>query len=564
MKKLKAFPQKPNILIIMTDQQRAYQHWPEGWPEKNLPAMSRLMKNGITFKNGFSNANMCSPSRATFFTGLYPSQHRVTEVLNSDNSNGTVRDLQQIMRSDTQNMARILESAGYDVFYKGKWHITKPVTYFPDTDDSDDVDTSSLGWTNKDALHIANKWGFKGWNPPDAGDTVTAPDMGGGSVNNDGRFVSGQGTARQLKLEGADGELAVKRSAVNFLNNYKSDKPFCLIVSLVNPHDVLAYPGEGLANNDNDVPIYQQGGYKEEDFENLPIELPETWNEDLSTKPSVQQSIKETLAVTMGPMKNEEQMKKYCRFYAYLHTVVDQQIEKVLKALDKNNLTEDTLIIRVSDHGEMGMAHGGLRQKLNMVYEECTKVPIIFSNPILFPKPVATESLASLVDIMPTLANLCGVPDRDRWTFKGVDLSPVLENPAVIVQDSLHFTYDDYDSTYDNIIKIKNLSIGIKAPANIRSIREKDWKYAVYFDPNTGKPMEFEMYHLSEDPLEQKNLAHPTFRTPASIREQVRLHLKLTRKMKSLGTVPDRVIWPEVPPVLRNKFLQAKLAEALD
>lgn len=547
MKGLNVFPEKPNILIIITDQQRAYQHWPEGWAEKNLPSMSRLMKNGISFKNGFSNANMCSPSRATLFSGLYPSQHRVTEVLNNSNAGDTGRDMQQFLRSDTQNMARVLESAGYNVAYKGKWHITKPTSY--------DAENETLYWTNQDAFHIEDKWGFKGWNPPDAGDTVTAPDMGGGIVNNDGRFVDGQGTARKVILEGPSATFSKQRSAVHFLDNYDSKKPFCLIVSLVNPHDVLAYPGEGLANKGNPIPIYQQGGYKLEDFKDLPIELPETWDEDLSTKPSVQQSIKDTLDLTMGKMKDEEQMKNYCRFYAYLHTVVDQQISKVLDALDRNHLTNDTLVVRLSDHGEMGMAHGGLRQKLNMVYEESIKVPIIFSNPLLFPKAVETESLASLVDVLPTLANICGIPNRENWVFKGHDLSPILRNPNVVVQDAIHFTYEDYDSSYDDIVG----TTGIKEPAHIRCIREKDWKYAVYYDTTTGKEMEYELYDLQADPLEVNNLAFSSNRTPKSMIEQVRLHRKLTKMMSALGTIPDEIIWPKVPHFMKKvlPFIQS-------
>src|SRR5690606_40824053 len=69
-------------------------------------------------------------------------------------------------------------------------------------------------------------------------------------------------------------------------------------------------------------------------------------------------------------------------------------------------------------HGEMGLSHGGLRQKSFNVYEETINVPLVIANPVLFPQPVTTNALASLIDLMPTLATLADVPDRDDWTFQ--------------------------------------------------------------------------------------------------------------------------------------------------
>ena len=524
----------------MTDQQRAVQHWPKGWAAANLPAMRRLMKNGMTFKRAYCNACMCSPSRTTFFTGLYPAQHGVTEVLNLANpvvqmDNGmettTGRDLQGIFKSQTQSLSRILETAGYNVHYKGKWHLTKPVYYNPD---NPSTGTGQLQWTDLDIGHIAEGWGYKGWNPPDAGDTVTANDMGGGTINNDGRFVDGYGSADGQALNPQQQEMAIERSAVNFINTYDSEDPFCLVVSLVNPHDVLSYPGNGKSNPFPNQPIYQQGGYDLEDFKDLPIDLPPTIDEDLSTKPTVQSSVKQLLEMGMGPLLTKEKQLNYVRFYAHLHKVVDAEIEKVLDALDARGFTDDTIIVRVSDHGEMGLSHGGLRQKIDVMYEEAIRIPMIFSNPKLFPSPKVTNSLAGLIDVLPTLATIAGTPNRDLWTFKGKDLTPILNNPEVVVQDNLHYTYDDYDSSYP-----------VSEPAKIRAIIEKDWKYAVYYDIATGTPPEYEMYNLADDPFEEKNLAHEKY-SKGYEEERQRLHRKLTLRMQELGTVPDEILWPKI------------------
>ncbi len=256
-------PKKPNILIIITDQQRAVRHWPLGWAEENLPAMQRLMKHGLTFRNGYTNSCTCSPARTTFFTGTYPAQHGVTQVLEFDLPKNKADGMQRMLTSQYQNMAKILKTAGYNVIYKGKWHLTKPARF--------SRRLRQLYWSETDVAHIAERWGFDGWNMPDAGDNLQIANMGGGTTNNDGRFVDGQGTA--AKYTDIPSDVLVKESAVHFLKTYDSKKPFCLIVSLVNPHDVLAYPGRGKSEV-KDEPLYKAGGYNLDDFKDLPIEPP--------------------------------------------------------------------------------------------------------------------------------------------------------------------------------------------------------------------------------------------------------------------------------------------------
>ena len=78
---LEKLPKKPNIVLIITDQEREVMHWPEGWAEANLRARSRLMEHGMRFTNAYCNSATCSPSRATLLTGLYPAQHGVKTLL---------------------------------------------------------------------------------------------------------------------------------------------------------------------------------------------------------------------------------------------------------------------------------------------------------------------------------------------------------------------------------------------------------------------------------------------------------------------------------------------------
>lgn len=114
----------------------------------------------------------------------------------------------------------------------------------------------------------------------------------------------------------------------------------------------------------------------------------------------------------------------------------------MLAVLEERQLLQDTLVIRTSDHGEMGLAHGGMRQKMFSAYEEAQRVPLLCSNPVLYPKPYRTQALVSHVDLLPTIAGFAGAPRRPVW--RGVDYSRLLRDPqGPPVQDQVLFTYDD-------------------------------------------------------------------------------------------------------------------------
>jgi len=546
-------PRKPSFVILITDQQSGNPYWPDGWADENLPATRWLKDHGIDFPRAYTNSCTCSPARATLFTGLYPAQHGMTEVLEFDNTARILSDVsvdqgsgaqvqvsslafnikerrQAVLRAEIQNVAKILRTAGYNVVFKGKWHLTKPLTWVRDPERGID----QRYWTRADVDLLSERFGFDGWTSPDAGDNLALENFGGGDVRNDQRFINGRGQA--AKYGDVPYEALEPESVQHFLETYDSDQPLCLIVSLVNPHDVLAYPGTGGAMVDGQ-PLYQAAGYKDVMFENLPIDRPPTWNEDLSTKPRAQTEFRVLSNAGNGPITpdDEDAQLGYCRFYAHLCRHVDHQIEQVLHALGKSKVGDDTYIVRVSDHGDMAMAHGLQRQKMFNIYEETLNVPFVISHPHDLEGGKTSHALVSLVDVLPTLAELAGVPDRDRWTFKGRDLTPILSDPTAQVQDVLHFTYDD---SY----------FFVPSAGHIRAIVEKRWKYAVYFDPHTNAPFEYEMYDL-DVPREERevvNLGNPaTEVTPQIAAERERLHQRLIQVMDSLGTTPMGVVWPE-------------------
>ncbi len=262
-----------------------------------------------------------------------------------------------------------------------------------------------------------------------------------------------------------------------------------------------------------------------------------TVDEDMRSKPNAHSLMRMGMTAYMGPLRNREDQLDYVNFYAYLHRHVDAKIGRILKALgpadDPGSLRSRTVIVRCADHGEMGLSHGGLRQKAFNAYEETINIPLVFSNPMLFPNRVETDSLASLVDVLPTALSLAGAEHPQG--LRGRDLSPILDDPAATVRDHIHFTYDDHQAA-------TAMTEAPGKPNRVRAIRTDDAKYAFYFDPAGEAPTEYELYDLENDPLEIENLIDLTSgQTQGSRAAELKrdLSLRLDTAMQECGTAPE-------------------------
>jgi choline-sulfatase len=561
----------PNILLVITDQQRHPRHWPQdpGWLAELMPNEAELARTGLTFTNAFCNTAMCSPSRATLLTGRYPAEHGVELTLtaadlypdprNAAASAATTahilrrseaparRVLSQFARGALRigprsgnepvlppaiaNLATLLREAGYAVAYKGKWHLTHP---------SGEGDLLS-GWTEADAARINRDYGFADWEAPDAGENASAEHFGGGNAG-----------------LGAGWDEVYTAQAEAWLGRSELPEPFCLVVSLVNPHDVLGYPAS-----------YLRGGYSAEEFADLGVGLPPTAHEDLGTKPAVHALARIGMTAYLGPLRGRRAQLDYVNFYAHLHRVVDRKLGRILGALgdadDPGSLRARTVVVRCSDHGEMGLAHGGLRQKMFNAYEETINVPLVVSSPALFSRKRETDALASLVDVLPTVVRLsggdppvnlrgqdltpviaaAGEVDGELAGRAGVDLSPVLDHPAPApsVQDAIHFTFDDHQAG-------TAMQEAPGQPNRIRAIRTRNAKYALYYDPGGRERPEYELYDLERDPLERLNLldvrsGRPRAAGAAALHRE--LSERLNEAMRECGTAPEGFVDPGTP-----------------
>jgi arylsulfatase A-like enzyme len=437
---------------------------------------------------------MCSPTRATLLTGYFTAQHGVKYTLEDAMADDEFPQVELSTRF--KNLASVMNAAGYNVVYKGKWHLSKPAA-------------GDQNWAQSDL----DKYGFTRWSPPDAGANQNLDQEGGGVNNNDGRFINHQGPAAQ----GQEGALQYLNSAA------AHQQPFFMIVSLVNPHDVLFYPGRNFG----------PAGY-DDSWLKGEIGLPPTIDERLTTKPSAQRQFLR-ISQLIGKLDTHQKKRAYLNFYGNLMKLVDGYLVDVLNTLQTQNLLDNTLVIRTADHGEMGLAHGGLRQKNFNVYEESLRIPLVYSNPRLWSKPRTSQAMVSHVDLLPTLANLVNAPASARAKWQGVDYSDhILQRMAPPTQDYVVFTYDDYQAGQSS-------RPYVKPPQHIVSLRERRWKIAEYYDVNGRVRSQWEMYDLKRDPLERTNLAHKGYkRTPAQEKQYQRLQRKLARVRKQrLHRLPD-------------------------
>lgn len=552
-----------NIVLIITDQERQPMWFPPKWAEgdstaqppipPNLPFTQRLRRFGLTFTHAFTAAAMCTPSRNSMFTGLYPAQHRSTWTLTED----TDQAFEEHQLDPTlPNLATCLKEAGYDVIYKGKWHMSKRVK-------NADGET----YTEDDIA----RYGFDGWDAPDAGGDAQIYNFGGAdaprTVHNDQRFID---------------------DAAAFLSQRVANpgaKPFCLIVSLVNPHDVLSYPNRYEDLEGTPIPGGYKDGYLDEDPwiapTTPPIELPPTVDESplLNGKPTAQAGVALGGAVALGPLPTAQSKRNYLNFYGRLMKAVDAQIGQLLDVLDPagdgtGRGLRDTIIIRTSDHGEMAMCHGGLRQKAFVAYEEVLRIPLIWSNPELFPEPKTTGAMVSHVDLLPTLCALTGVAGKE---FAGKDYSHVLLNPDAntapsAVQEYVVFTFDDIYSAGDRAQVGEDGAVS--PPNRIQAIRTPDFKLVRYWDGSGGRPDQGEFYDLTPGggdyypndgsngnliyneagPLELVNLRHalPAHLTARQLAARLRLQ-EILETVQQTTLAPRKPDDTNPPPATRPK-----------
>lgn len=419
---------RPNVLLVLTDEERQRSGFPES---VRFPNRDRLASAGVTFTAHHAQAIPCTPSRATMLTGAHSPATGMRDNVNFD--------WQDAMSPCVTTVGDRLRSAGYTTAYKGKWHL-------------------GLDRHNPRSL---DGFGFGDWG---------------------GRDVHGRPYEGWLR----DGSTAA--SAAGWLAEHAGDDdPWCLVVSFVNPHDIMLYPRFRK-------PLVRDWG----------VAVPA--DDDLSTKPRVQRRWAKTCDAIAGPVWTDRTRRMIVNAYIDLHLMVDVHIGTVLDALDASPAAADTVVVFTSDHGDMAGSHG-LRQKGAMLYKENLNVPLTVVWPGVAPAGTECAALTAAADLVPTL---CAIAGADAGGLPGQDLTPLLAAPtagAVRGRDGVL------------VLSESRSSMGLPRPRLLgpddprglmRGVVTPQHKFARYFSPGRASRRELhdvELYDIHADPGELVNLA---------------------------------------------------------
>nr|BBX81631.1 hydrolase [Mycobacterium florentinum] len=573
---------RPDIVILMTDEERAVPPYETSgvlaWRDRILLGRKWFDDHGVSFGRHYTGSLACVPSRPTIFTGQYPDLHGVTQT---DGIGKTADDsrMRWLRRGEVPTLGNWFRAAGYDTHYDGKWHISHADLTDPDTgrslatnDDDGVVDPAAVRrYLDADPL---GPYGFSGWVGPEP----------------HGALLGNAGIRRDPLIADRVVAWLTDRYARRRAGDPAALRPFLLVASFVNPHDIVLFP---LWSRRSPV--------KPSPLDPPPIAPAPTADEDLSTKPAAQIAFREAYYSGYGPAPAidrtyERGAQRYRDLYYRLHAEVDGPIDRVRRAVTEGG-SDDAVLVRTADHGDLLGAHGGLHQKWFNLYDEATRVPFVIARiGARATQPRVVTAPTSHVDLVPTLLGAAGVDVAEVAAtlaesfsevhdLPGRDLMPVVDGaPADDTRAVYLMTRDNMlegDSGASGLARRLKQTANPPAPLRIRvpahtasnfeglvvQVDEAGgdghlWKLVRTFDdPGTWtepgvrhlaangiggeayrtSPLDdqWELYDLTADPIEADN------RWTDPQLHDLRQHLRMQLKQARASSVPERnQPWP--------------------
>lgn len=375
----------PNIVFIMTDDQRQDSMGVYGNTVLKTPQMDRIAAGGMRFTEAFVTNSLCAPSRVSILTGLYSHAHGV--VTNGDGPqfyNGPG------IRKDQPTFVQHLKEAGYHTGLVGKWHLKSTPTGF-------------------------DEWVIFPWQ---------------GEYHDPDMIANGT----HLRMRGHADDV-VGDQAIEFLNHRPKDRPFCLLYQFKSPHRSW-FPAKRFENALADVEIPLPRTY-EDRLEGKP-EAVRAADMALAELPDYRDQLPPDLSREERKRRNYELMVK--NYYRVLMSV-DENVGRVLDVLDKQGLAENTIVVYTSDNGFFLGEHGLYDKRL--MYEPSIRVPLLIRYPDRVKAGVVNrDDMVLNVDIAPTLLQLAGVPVP--LGLHGRSMMPLLFGAKVPWRDAFLYEYFEY------------------------------------------------------------------------------------------------------------------------
>jgi arylsulfatase A-like enzyme len=454
---------RPNILIFMTDQQRGATVLSDAKVKAITPNLDRFREESVTFTKAFCPSPHCCPSRATFFSGLYPTEHGVWNNVNVGNT------LSRGLNDGVRLWSEDLRDAGYRMHFAGKWHVSAEES--PNDRGWDSTKPFRSQFEIKEGMWRNEPQAYE-WERMYKPERLRMP-----TTRGEGQILrEGYGTYTHYgEKDNPFNDINVTKDGIEALRNRpKSEEPWCHYIGVLGPHDPYFVPDRFLDMYDLDD-----------------IELPATFEDRMQDKPALYRRTRDRF-----DQLSEREHREAIRHYLAFCTFLDDLFGQVLQALEERGELENTMVVYCSDHGDY-MAEHGLWCKGLPCFQAAYHVPAIVRWPERVAEPGSTvDEFVTLADFAPTILEAAGVAVDRR--FAGQSLLPFLAGETPADWPDAFFTQSNGNELY-----------GIQ-----RSVMTRDWKY-VYngFDYD-------ELYDLANDPGETVNLADspehkPTMRAMA-------------------------------------------------
>jgi len=437
-------PEAPNnVLILMVDQQRYDACGCYGSRICQTPTLNRLAEEGMRFTHAYTSVPLCSPTRATFWTGRWSNHHGI--LINTHWKNPPSEAMGRL-DDGIPILPEIFKEAGYRTAYFGKWHV------------GPDSEMARRGFDRVATVSEFREYLKRSGTRIEVRDLVTRD-----------YIIKGYPFAGITSAEDEDFlEVWLCRRAEEWLRaSAGADQPFFCCVSTPGPHPGYIVPAGYAARYD-------------------PAQIPlwPSYEDNLADKPAVHRLFRDVITQS-GTLTPDEWRTCIARYYAFI-TLIDEEFGRLVDLLDDLGVAENTIVMFVSDHGDLIGSHR-LWDKGPMIYEDQIHIPLVLRWPGVIPAGQACDAMVSLIDVMPTLVEAAGLSLPQP--VDGRSLMPFLRGETVA---------DWPDDVY---VQYSGEGISLYS---IRAVRSRRYKYVYYpFDLDELYDEEadpWEMHNLANEP----------------------------------------------------------------
>lgn len=359
---------RPDIIFVLVDDLRWDELGCTGHPFAQTPNIDRIAHEGMRFRNAFTSAPLCSPSRACLLTGQHVSHHGIL-----DNTNRS----EDSHRMQTFPMA--LQRDGYRTAYIGKWHMGNDDSARP---------------------------GYDRWVSMKGQGTSFDP-----LLNVDGEQVEHSGHTTDVLNKYAAEFVAAAR---------ENDQPICLYLAHKALHPELVQHDDGSISDPN-AKDFMPARRHEKLYENAAVPRRLNVLDDLSGKPALQRKIEGLPPLSRDTGTSDKVVRDRQRMLA----AVDEGVGQVFAALENVDRLDNAIIILTSDHGYWYGEHG-LSVERRLAYEEAIRIPLLMRYPSKIAAGQTHDAMALTIDLAPTLLELAKADPLPDTTMDGRSLTPLL------------------------------------------------------------------------------------------------------------------------------------------